>query len=570
MSAPLTRWIVAIFIASLAMGLLLAHAASAQAVEGSWHGTLSAQGRELRVVVTMTPQAGGGFTGAMISPDQGAGEIALAEVKLSSDQLRFAAPKISGHYQGHWDAAHAAWVGQWSQGLDIPLTLAKGDLPPGPVIKGLDGSWRGALAMPNGAKLRIVLRVATGRYGTIAQLDSPDQLAYGFPLTGLTHDGAAVRFAARSIKGDYVGTLSADGKTLNGTWTQGARPLPLALTFDGEIKIAARPQTPKPPFPYRAEEVTVDSAPGVKLSGTLTLPAGRGPFPAAVMITGSGPQDRDETLLGHKPFLVIADDLTRRGIAVLRLDDRGVAKSTGDFGQALTTDFAVDAEAAAAYLRSRPDIYPSKVGLIGHSEGGLVGPMVAAKDPKIAFVVMMAGPGAPLMDVLSAQRLALAPAMGIGEQQAARLNLGMSKAVAAMKAARTQAEAQALAAAAIKAAVPAAPDEMVKIQAQMISSGWFRALLAYDPRPTLRQVKAPTLAINGSKDRQVPAQQNLSAIRAAMKGNPDVTIVELPGLNHLFQTAPTGAAGEYADIEETIAPIALRTMGDWIVAHTAK
>jgi hypothetical protein len=184
MSAPLTRWIVALFIASLAMGLLLAHAASAQAIGGSWHGTLSAQGRELRVVVTMTPQAGGGFTGAMISSDQGAGEIALADVKLLGDQLSFAAPKISGHYQGHWDAAHTAWVGQWSQGLDIPLTLAKGDLPPGPVIKGLDGTWRGALAMPNGAKLRIVLRIATGRYGTIAQLDSPDQLAYGFPLTG--------------------------------------------------------------------------------------------------------------------------------------------------------------------------------------------------------------------------------------------------------------------------------------------------------------------------------------------------------------------------------------------------
>ncbi|MDB5416616.1 MAG: alpha/beta fold hydrolase [Phenylobacterium sp.] len=570
MTAPLTRWIVAIFIASLAMGLLLAHAAFAQEAAGSWHGTLSAAGRELRVVITMTPQAGAGFTGAMISADQGPAAIPLTEVKLAGDQLSFVAPKIGGRYQGHWDAVHTAWVGQWSQGLDIPLTLAKGDLPPGPVVHGLDGSWRGALAMPNGAKLRIVVRVATGRYGTIATLDSPDQLAYGFPLKDLIRDGAAVRFAAPSIKGDYAGTLSADGKTLNGSWTQGGRPLPLALSFDGETKIAARPQTPKPPFPYRAEEVSVDSAPGVKLAGTLTLPAGHGPFAAVVMITGSGPQDRDETILGHKPFLVIADDLTRRGIAVLRLDDRGVAKSTGDFGKALTTDFAVDAEAAAAYLRIRPDIDPRKVGLIGHSEGGLVGPMVAAKDPKIAFVVMMAGPGAPLLDVLNAQRLALLPGMGVNEKQAAALNVGMTKAVAAMKDAKTQAEAEARAAAALKAAIPTLPDQVVKTQAQMISSAWFRALLAYDPRPTLRLVKAPTLAINGSKDRQVPAEQNLSAIRAAMKDNPDVTIIELPGLNHLFQTAPTGAAGEYADIEETVAPIALKTMGDWIVAHTAR
>jgi len=334
----------------------------------------------------------------------------------------------------------------------------------------------------------------------------------------------------------------------------------------------ARPQTPKPPFPYRTEEVTVASAPGVTLAGTLTLPQGEGPFPAVVMITGSGAQDRDETILGHKPFAVIADRLTRDGVAVLRVDDRGFAKSTGDFAAATDDDFAADAAAQVAFLRKRADIDPARVGLIGHSEGGIVAPKVAAKDPKIAFVVLMAGPGVPLSEVLRAQRAKLMPAMGLGPEQIKKSQALVDHAVAAMKGAKDQAEARGRALHVIQAegAGVTRSDAEAQALAAQLSSGWMRDLLDYDPAPTLAKVKCPILALNGTKDGQVPPEQNLPAIRAATQGNPDVTIQELPGLNHLFQTAKTGAVGEYADIAETVAPSALDAMSGWIVRHVKR
>jgi pimeloyl-ACP methyl ester carboxylesterase len=290
------------------------------------------------------------------------------------------------------------------------------------------------------------------------------------------------------------------------------------------------------------------------------------------MITGSGAQDRDETILGHKPFAVIADRLTRNGIAVLRVDDRGFAKSTGNFATASDDDFAVDTAAQVAFLRTRGDIDPARIGLIGHSEGGLVAPKVAAKDPKVAFIVLMAGPGVPLGEVLRAQRAALAPAMGASPDTIRRTQTLVDHIDAAMKGSKDDADAESRALRVVKAeAGDLAPTPASQqLLARQLSNGWMRALVDYDPRPTLAKVKCPILALNGSKDGQVPPDQNLPAIRAATKANPDVTIVELPNLNHLFQTAKTGAVGEYADIEETVAPIALDTMTDWIVKHVKR
>jgi pimeloyl-ACP methyl ester carboxylesterase len=318
--------------------------------------------------------------------------------------------------------------------------------------------------------------------------------------------------------------------------------------------------------------VVVDSAPGVKLAGTLSLPQGKGPFPAVVMITGSGAQDRDETILGHKPFAVIADRLTRDGIAVLRVDDRGFAKSTGNFSTATDDDFAIDAAANVAFLRTRPDIDPARIGLIGHSEGGIVAPKVAVKDPKIAFIVLMAGPGVPLSEVLRAQRAQLMPAMGQTTEEIQKSQTLLDHIVLAMRGAKDEGEAKARALQVIKAEGGdlARSDVQAQMLAARVSSGWMRDLLDYDPRPTLARVKCPILAVNGSKDGQVPPGQNLPAIRQATQGNPDVTIQELPGLNHLFQTAKTGAVGEYADIEETVAPIALDAMSSWIRKHVRR
>jgi pimeloyl-ACP methyl ester carboxylesterase len=454
--------------------------------------------------------------------------------------------------------------------MDFPVTLAKGKLEPRPVIAGLDGDWSGSVTSGAGTQLRLILHIRTSASGTIVLLDSPDQLARGIPIFPLTREGRTVSFELKLAQARYEGQLSADGKTLTGTWTQGAAA-PLNFTWaPRQTAELRRPQTPAKPYPYREEEVAIDSAPGVRLAGTLTLPRGKGPFPAVVMITGSGAQDRDEALLGHKPFLVIADRLTRDGIAVLRVDDRGFGKSTGDFLKASIQDFAVDAAAQVAWLRKRPDIDPGRIGLIGHSEGGVVAPLVAAKDRKIAFVVMMAGPGAPLAEVLKAQRALLGPGMGMSPEKLAQSQLLIDKAVAAMIGAKDQAaaEAQALAVLTPGYAALGQPASQAAAAAKQLSAPEIRSLLVYDPRPTLALVKAPILALNGSKDMQVPAEMDLAAIRGATKANRDVTLVELPNLNHLFQTAKTGAVGEYADIEETVAPIALDTMSAWIVKHT--
>ena len=539
--------------------------ARAQEAAGDWHGALSVPpGVTLRIGLTIKAKDGGGYQGVLLSPDQTPQPIPLDEVKVEAGLLSFSLKAASLSYSGHWDAGRKAWVGDLQQGGPKPLVLTAG--PPDPLakIEGLDGDWAGAIT-PAGATLRLVLHVKTGAGGTVVNLDSPDQLAYGVPLSSLKRDGQKITF---DINGShYEGTLSADGRVIDGTWTGVNYKGPLTFTSRPVATSGPkRPQTPQPPFPYRTEEVTVQSAPGVTLAGTLTLPQGKGPFPAVVMITGSGAQDRDETILGHKPFAVIADRLTRDGIAVLRVDDRGFAKSTGNFAGATDDDFAVDAAANVAFLRGRPDIDPARIGLIGHSEGGVVAPKVAAKDPKLAFIVLMAGPGVRLSDVLRAQRDKLLPAMGMGPEQIKKSQVLFDHAVRAMKDAKDEADARARVLQVAKADGEGVihNDAEAQALAAQLSSGWMRDLLDYDPAPTLAKVKCPILALNGSKDGQVPAGQNLPAIRAATKGNPDVTIVELPNLNHLFQTAKTGAVGEYADIEETVAPIALDTMSSWI------
>jgi hypothetical protein len=571
MSRMLIHWLLALTVSAIAMGVILTGAARAQEAAGDWHGAIRLPAGDHRLAVEITGRPGA-YAGAVASPEVSDRTAPLADIKVEAGALSFAVPSIKATYSGRWDASVHAWVGQWTQGSPFPVTLEKGKLPPRPVIAGLDGAWEGAVTNPAGAKLRLVLHIRTGAGGTIMLMDSPDQLAYGIPITTLSREGQKVTFDLKIANASYAGVLSPDGQTIAGTWTQGLG-VPLNFTRGAEATAAAdRPQTPKPPFPYRTEEVSVPSAPGVVLAGTLTLPQGKGPFPAVVMITGSGAQDRDETILGHKPFAVIADRLTRDGIAVLRVDDRGFAKSTGNFAKATDDDFAVDTAAQVAFLRKRPDIDPARVGLIGHSEGGLVAPKVAAKDPRIAFIVLMAGPGVPLSEVLRAQRAALGPAMGASPEQIRRSQALVDHVNAALRDSKDDADAEARALTVIKAEAGAlAPTPATQqMMAKQLSTGWMRALVDYDPRPTLAKVKCPILALNGSKDGQVPPDQNLPAIREATRANPDVTIVELPNLNHLFQTAKTGAVGEYADIRETVAPIALDAMSAWIRKHVAR
>ena len=301
--------------------------------------------------------------------------------------------------------------------------------------------------------------------------------------------------------------------------------------------------------------------------GTLTLPQGKGPFPAAVLITGSGAQDRDETLLGHKPFAVIADYLTRHGIVVLRFDDRGVGKSTGKYADATSADLATDANAAADYLMTRREIRHDAVGFIGHSEGGMIAPIAMADNDRIAFLIMLAGPGTALDKLMLSQRRLIGSQIGMSEAALDGAEPVMAAVFHAVASGATPEQGREAARAVLTPAAMAslgAPGADPDVVLNQVTGPWFSYFLKYDPAPNLRRIKVPLLALNGSLDRQVPPEDNLAAIRQATAGNPDATTIELPRLNHLFQTAKTGAVGEYADIPETVAPIALETMTDWL------
>ena len=472
----------------------------------------------------------------------------------------------------------------------VTLLLAASLLTPLSAQTGsIEGIWQGALN-PGPVTLRLVLKVTKAADGSLAgKLDSIDQGAKDLPLEDVSLSGGVVRFEFRTGHGSFTGKLNAAGNEIAGTWTQGGA-LPLTFKRTEKAPELRRPQEPKAPFPYDTEEVSYENrgAQGVRLAGTLTLPKGNGKVPAVLLITGSGPQDRDETLMGHKPFWVLADHLTRQGIAVLRVDDRGVGKSTGNFAAATSRDFAGDAAAGVRFLQSHARIDPSRVGLAGHSEGGLIAPLVAAEwpfpegpvieglapsqassihpsagPPGVAFIVMMAGTGVPGEQILLEQGALIARTAGRSEAVIEANQEIQKKLFAIVRAEPDQAARLSKIKALLGGAAPGG-------QAEMSSSPWFRYFLTYDPVQSLAKVKCPVLAVNGELDTQVSPKQNLPAIGKALRdaGNKDVTLAELPKLNHLFQTARTGSPTEYGNIEETMSPAALNAISAWIVERT--
>jgi pimeloyl-ACP methyl ester carboxylesterase len=337
--------------------------------------------------------------------------------------------------------------------------------------------------------------------------------------------------------------------------------------------VAQRPQEPTKPYPYREEEVGYgNKKAGVKLAGTLTLPRSDGPFPAVLLITGSGPQDRNATVAGHRPFLVLADYLTRRGIAILRMDDRGVGGSTGSVMESTSADFAEDVLLGVEYLKARQEINPRQIGLIGHSEGGAVAPLAASRSTDIAFIVLMAGPGLLGEKLAQLQRESIARASGIPEAKIARTRAVDQKMYAVVRSEKDNAAAEKklreiVGQAMSEAAGVRITAAVIEAQFKTMLSPWYRFFITYDPVPTLKKVKCPVLAITGERDLQVPPDENLPLIAKALAAgrNSDFTIMKLPKLNHLFQTCQTGTYSEYSKLEETIAPIALDTIGDWIL-----
>ncbi|HEY7839602.1 MAG TPA: alpha/beta fold hydrolase [Terriglobales bacterium] len=425
----------------------------------------------------------------------------------------------------------------------------------------LPGWWLGTLAPA--VPLRLEMHVTQASPKLEATFTSLDQGRAQFPASSVAVQGRQVSIAAAAAHATFTGTLSADGNTITGTWSQGPGKLPLTLHREaGPLPVAQnRPQEPKPPFPYRLLPALVPGPGGIHLAGTLTVPPGPGPFPAALLIAGSGPNNRNEDVFGHKIFLVLADNLTRHGFAVLRLDKRGVGQSTGDAATATTTDYAADAAGAFAWLRRQPGIDAARVGLIGHSEGGLIAAMVASQHPEAAFAVMMAGPGERGEDLVVSQVEALNAASGAPPATVAK-DATMERAVLdlVMAAPTDAAVPAALDAAATKGTLPKIP----AAQVAGLASPWYRAFLRSDPAPYLELLRCPVLALSGSKDVQVPPAANLPLLKADLAHDPHATVVELPGLNHLFQAAKTGLPAEYAQIEETIDPAALSAIDTWL------
>jgi uncharacterized protein len=436
------------------------------------------------------------------------------------------------------------------------------------------GYWTGTLTVP-GSALRLALSLSRAADGSLtATLISLDQGNAKLPSTATVYNDTLV-VTVTAVVATYTATLNQRGDTLTGTFLQGSG-YPLTMVKTTPPTGALRPQEPKPPFPYQTRDVTVNSVKGVTLAGTIVMPAGTGPFPAVVLVTGSGPQNRDEELMGHKPFLVIADYLARHGIASLRCDDRGVAKSTGTFGGATTADFADDAEAAVRFLKAQPGI--ARVGIVGHSEGGVIAPMVAARSTDVAFIVLLAGTGLRGDSLMLLQEAAIARAGGAPEAFLDRMHSANSRLFSAIIASHDPAEASTRLNAVIEQIVKELPEnerelgrkQMAEARAQLMAP-WFMYFIKHDPAADLRRVHVPVLAMNGTLDLQVPSRQNLPAIAGALKqgGNTHVKIVELPGLNHLFQTAKTGLVAEYEQITETFSPTALEIMASWISGMSA-
>lgn len=569
-------------------------AAPGPTVAGDWQGTLEARGGRLRLAIHVTKGPDGTLKASFDSLDQGAMGIPVDKATFDGGVLRLDLSSIGARYEGTLGKEGTELTGAWAQGGgSFPLTLtrpasakeraetegkpagerveAEGKPPEEKPVSSdpIAPMWVGTLDA-GGGKIRIVFNLARGEDGTLtATIDSPDQMAKGMPVRRAVYKDGKLTLELKQPVARFEGTMNKEGTELTGTWTQGGTGMPLVLTPITKLPALNRPQEPARPLPYAEEEVAYTSQPaGVKIACTLTLPRSGGPFPGVILITGSGPQDRDEAVFGHRPFLVLSDHLTRKGLAVLRCDDRGVGGSGSGPPGATTQDFVDDVLAGVTLLKAREDIDPARIGLIGHSEGGLIAPSAAVRSKDVSFIVMMAGPGLPGDEILEAQGALMMKVDGVGEDEIARVRAINRRVYAILKEERDDAAAEAR----VRTELAAMPDLTPEVDRQMkaMMSRWFRHFLTHDPRPTLAKLKVPVLAIAGERDLQVPAKENIAAIRSALEGagHEDHTLLILPGLNHPFQECNTGSLTEYASIEQTISPVALESISGWILART--
>ena len=439
--------------------------------------------------------------------------------------------------------------------------------------KDTQGSWSGTLDV--GVPLRLVINLSSSGDSLMATMDSPDQGTYGIPAGPVTITGNNIVIAVESIAGEFAGKFVND-TLIRGTWSQAGSSFPLTVVKGAKVPDLRRPQEPMEPFPYIVGEYSFrNDIFDIELAGTLTIPEGEGPFKTVIMITGSGPQNRDEELMGHKPFLVIADYLTRNGIAVLRYDDRGVGASEGYYDSATSADLATDVAAAFNFLKTVSVVDTLNIGLIGHSEGGLIAPMVASDNKEVAFIVSLAGPGVNGMDVIIRQSEDISRLMGLKQKRIDRsmavnreiYNIILNEPDNETASAKVEEYLRGY----LKKRLIFKKLVDIQVKATMASMtpdaiAWLRFFFQTDPYNYWSKVDCPVLALNGDKDLQVASAVNLPAIVSAVKsgGNERVEGIELPGLNHLFQYSETGNPNEYGSIDETFSPEVLDFIANWI------
>ena len=443
----------------------------------------------------------------------------------------------------------------------------------------ISGKWYGKISVM-GSELHFSFDFIATNSIYSGTIDIPQQNAKGIPLSSVTFADKTLVFKFDQANFSYSGKLN-DSNEFEGIFSQNGQNLPLNLSRNQtEIKKAKRPQEPKPPFDYEVEEITfVNQKDKITLGGTLTSPKSDN-FPVVILISGSGQQDRNSEILGHKPFWVIADYLTKNGIGVLRIDDRGIGKSGGNPATSTTHDFATDIEAAVTFIKTKKGVNPKKIGLIGHSEGGMIAPIVASKDKNINFIVLLAAPGIPCDELLMEQTYLITKVSGATEDQIAETQKTNKLIYDLVKSDKNNDELKSGLENVFKTQFMIDPsfanlsdtdkNQMISQQIESVSFPWFRNFLRFKPEEYLKKVKCPVLVLNGENDLQVPPKSNMLGIKNALDkaGNKKVKFKEYPKLNHLFQESVTGSTEEYGSIEQTFSPTVLTDIKDWILVQT--
>lgn len=566
-----------------AMALLLPVCAQdgANGLAGVWKGEIASPDRSIEILLHFEPDGKGSWRGSVDTPSQHSFGLPWDTVEWDGKRLVVHSQLAGATLEATLDASGSELTGLWKQrGAEIPVHCGRQPSPPvltTELASQLLGIWEGLLSV-GAVELRLVLVVERDPGGFMAgHMVSPDQTPAEYAIGRVDYVGErSVLLHLGAIGITFAVSLSADGAFLQGKYRQAGREFDITLARVAEVSKPSRPQEPRGPFPYEIEEVLYENiAAGVTLAGTLTLPKGEGPFPAAILITGSGGQNRNEEIFQHKPFWVIADHLTRGGIAVLRVDDRGVGGSTaGDNpGQATSFDFAGDVGAGMDFLRAHARIAPDKIGLIGHSEGGIIAPLVARERDDVAFAVLLAGTGVRGDKLLLMQNAAIMRASDIDEETISAACAAQERLFATvLDSALSPQELETRLTRAIQEEEEfqkaSAEDQAqgLKTALAQLTNPWMVTFIRHDPAAVLRKVRCPVLALNGELDLQVPFKANLDAIARALKAaqNPDFSTRAFPGLNHLYQHCETGLITEYGKIEETFSVEVLEVMRAWI------